>query len=229
MAARRGRLGVGVCREQLFGEPVAFGACGEKLLARVVALGDPVPQLGGETLQGLACLGGLGARFLHLFRGGGGTRLLLTPLAGKASDLGERAIALRLEQIEVAAQRAQLAGARFEIGGESRGFGPLVARLFRARRRRDLARLRHLLVQGTAHPDPGADLGDVLLETALHALSTALRRTGAPMRAWTSSSTAWMSCAPLLSESYAKIGMPSLDACANLVHCRITCLSRKSG
>ena len=102
-------------------------------------------------------------------------------------------------------------------------------RRFRALGCRQLARLRHLLVQRAAHPDPGAHLGDVLLETALHALSTALRRTGAPMRAWTSSSTAWMSCAPLLSESYAKMGMPSLEACANLVHWRITCLSKKSG
>ena len=118
IAALRGRLRVGVRREQLFGEPVALGARGEKLLAGLVPLGDPVAQVGGETLQGLACLGGLGARFLHLLGGGGGTRLFFTPFAGKAGDLGERAISLRLEQIEVAAQRAKLAGARFEIGGD---------------------------------------------------------------------------------------------------------------
>src|SRR5260370_1153360 len=48
----------------------------------------------------------------------------------------------------------------------------------------------------------GADLGDVFFEAALHRLlSTALRRTCSPTRSRTSSSTAWMSWAPLLSAS----------------------------
>ena len=131
IAALRRGLGVGVRSEQLFGEPVPLGACGEKLLAGLVPLRDPVAQLGGETLQGFSCLGGLGARFLHLLGGGGGARLFFTPFAGKSGDLGERSISLRLEQIEVAAQRAKLAGARFQIGGETRGIGALVARFVR--------------------------------------------------------------------------------------------------
>jgi len=77
----------------------------------------------------------------------------------------------------------------------------------RDRRGRDALRCRHLLrfgdllVQSLAQADARADFRDVFFEAALHALSTALSRTGAPTRACTSSSTAWMSCAPLLSAS----------------------------
>ena len=64
-----------------------------------------------------------------------------------------------------------------------------------------LLRLLELLIQRVAQANARPDLGDVFLEAALHALSTALSRTGAPMRSRTSSSTAWMSVAPLLSAS----------------------------
>src|SRR6201999_1876745 len=90
-------------------------------------------------------------------------------------------------------------------------------------------RLEHLLVERAPEPHPRPHLRHVLLEPALHRASTAFNRTGSPMRSRTSSSTDWMSVAPLLSASYAKMGTPSLEACANLVHCRMTCLSRKSG
>src|SRR6202022_1229636 len=93
-----------------------------------------------------------------------------------------------------------------------------------------LLRLRDLLVERAAQPHAGTELGDVLLEAALHlapcAGSASLSFTGSPMRPGTSSITAWMSSAPLLSASYAKMGTPSLEACANFVHWRITCLSR---
>ena len=71
-----------------------------------------------------------------------------------------------------------------------------------------LARFVELLVQGAAKPDAGSNLGDVLFETALHLRSSAASTgpasfsfAGSPMRSLTSSRTAWMSCAPLLSAS----------------------------
>jgi len=88
-------------------------------------------------------------------------------------------------------RRGRLGFARRRDVGDRRGGDALLCR--------HLLRLGDLLVQSLAQADARPDLRYVLFEAALHALSTALSRTGAPTRACTSSSTAWMSCAPLLS------------------------------
>ena len=71
---------------------------------------------------------------------------------------------------------------------------------------RDRFRLAERIVDRLPEPHPRPQLGDVLLEAALHRVAStapaaSLSFTGSPMRARTSSSTDWMSCAPLLSAS----------------------------
>ena len=127
IAALRSRFGIGVRGEQFLGEPVAVGSRAEQLLPGLVALQDAVAQFRREPLQCLANLRGLRARLLRLFGGRGGAGFLLAQLAGEARDLGKGAVALRLEEIEVATQRANLGGARFQIGDETKAIGALIA------------------------------------------------------------------------------------------------------
>src|SRR4051812_50138838 len=95
-------------RDQLLGEAVAVAPRSDPLGAGGVAPRQPLAQLGGEPVEGFARLHGLGARSPQILGSGGEPRLLVAQLARETRDLGEGAVALGFQELEVALERAQL-------------------------------------------------------------------------------------------------------------------------